>query len=148
MEINLKLDDIRSAWKVDAAIDRYNLTEESLKCSNLHSKYYEIYMNEKSVLNRESENFKNFELAKTYWYSGKMDKTELVKMGWQPFNIHLLKGDIPKVVESDQDIIDKRLKIMEQQDKVEFVKSILQSINQRTYQIRNANDNNKFESGG
>lgn len=144
----MKLDDIRSAWKVDAAIDRYNLTEESLKCSNLHSKYYEIYMNEKSVLNRESENFKNFELAKTYWYSGKMDKTELVKMGWQPFNIHLLKGDIPKVVESDQDIIDKRLKIMEQQDKVEFVKSILQSINQRTYQIRNANDNNKFESGG
>lgn len=143
----MKLDDIRSVWKVDAVIDRYNLTEESLKCSNLHSKYYEIYMNEKSVLNRESENFKNFELAKIYWYSGKMDKLELVKMGWQPFNIHLLKGDIPKVVDADQDIINKRLNIMEQQDKVEFVKSILQSINQRTYQIKNALENNRFEAG-
>ena len=36
---------------------------------------------------------------------------------------------------------------MEQVDKVEFVKSILQSINQRSYILRTAVDNTKFEAG-
>lgn len=144
----MRLVDIQSLWMSDAKIDRYNLTEESLKCSMLHSKYYEIYMNEKNLLNIETENMKNYLLAKTYWYSGKMEKGELVKRGWQSFDIHLSKGDIPIVVDADQDVIDKKLKIMEQQDKVEFVKSILQSINQRTFSLKNAIENNKFEAGG
>ena len=143
----MKLEDIQALWREDAKIDRYKLTEESLACPILHSKYYEIYMTEKAVLNREVENIKNYELAKVYWYSGKMPREELTKRNWQPFNVHLLKGDIPKVVEADEDIINKKLKIAEQNDKVEFVKSILQAINQRTYVIKNVLQNIMFESG-
>lgn len=143
----MKLLDIQEQWKKDAIIDRYKLTEESLRCPLLHSCYYEIYLNEKKLLNEHQERFKNFELAKSYYYSGKMDKEELIKRKWQAFNIHLLKGDIPKVIDGDDEIIDYKLKIMEQVDKVEFVKSILQSINQRSYILRTAVDNTKFEAG-
>lgn len=142
------LKDIQNLWATDAKIDRYNLTEESLKIPMLHSKYYEIYMTEKNLLNKETEKLKNYLLAKTYWYSGKMSKEELQKLGWQPFNIHLLKGDIPIVVDADQDVIEKRTNIMEQQDKVDFVKAILQSIHQRSYILKCAIENIKFESGG
>ena len=142
------LKDIQELWAVDAKIDKYNLTEESLKIPMLHSKYYEIYMTEKNLLNRETEKFKNFLLAKTYWYSGKLGKEELQNLGWKQFVPTLLKGDIPIVVDADDEIIDKRLKIAEQNDKVEFVKSILQNINQRTYIIKNALENTRFEAGG
>lgn len=142
------LKDIQELWAVDAKIDKYNLTEESLKIPMLHSKYYEIYMTEKNLLNRETEKFKNFLLAKTYWYSGKLGKEELQNLGWKQFVPTLLKGDIPIVVDADDEIIDKRLKIAEQNDKVEFVKSILQNINQRTYVIKNALENTRFEAGG
>ena len=142
------LKDIQELWAVDAKIDKYNLTEESLKIPMLHSKYYEIYMTEKNLLNRETEKFKNFLLAKTYWYSGKLGKEELQNLGLKQFVPTLLKGDIPIVVDADDEIIDKRLKIAEQNDKVEFVKSILQNINQRTYVIKNALENTRFEAGG
>ncbi len=142
------LKDIQNLWAIDAKIDRYNLTEESLKCSMLHSKYYEIYMVEKNLLNRETEKLKNFLLAKTYWYSGKLGKEDLQKLGWQQFVPILLKGDIPIVVDADEEVIEKRLKIAEQNDKVEFVKSVLQSINQRTFLIKSAIDMIKYESGG
>jgi hypothetical protein len=105
-------------------------------------------MTEKNLLNKESEKFKNYELAKIYLYTGKLGKDALDKMGWTQFDGHIPKSDIQKVVDSDQDIIDKKLKIMEQQDKVEFVKSILQSINQRTFVLKNAIDVIKYESGG
>jgi hypothetical protein len=143
----MKLDDIQDMWRVDSKIDRYDLTVESLKCPMMHSKYYEIYMTEKNLLNKESEKFKNYELAKIYLYTGKLGKTALDTMGWTQFDGHVPKSDIQKVVDSDQDIIDKKLKIMEQQDKVEFVKSILQSINQRTFVLKNAIDVIKYESG-
>jgi len=142
------LTDIQQVWSEDAMIDRFNLTEESLKIPMLHSKYYEIYMIEKSLLNKETEKLKNFVLAKTYWYSGKMGREDLQKFGWKQFEPLLLKGDIPVVVDADQEVIDKRTKIMEQQDKVEFVKSILQSINQRTFILKNALENIRFVSGG
>ena len=61
------LKDIQELWAEDSRIDRYKLTEESLKIPMLHSKYYEIYMIEKSLLNKETEKLKNFVLAKTYW---------------------------------------------------------------------------------
>lgn len=143
----MKLIDIQEQWKIDAKIDRYKITEESLKCPILHAFYYEIYMVEKRLLNEHIEKYKNFELAKNYYYMGKMDKDELTRRKWQQFDIHLLKGDIPKVVESDNEIIDYKLKIAEQADKVEFLKSILQSINQRSYLLRTALDNDKFQAG-
>lgn len=143
----MKLSDIQELWSKDAIIDRYKLTEESLKCPMLHSKYYEIYMVEKNILNKEAEKLKNFLLAKTYWYSGKLGKEDLQKLGWQQFIPILLKGDIPIVVDADDEVIEKRLKIAEQNDKVEFVKSILQSINQRTYILKNAIEMIRFEAG-
>lgn len=148
MEIYMKLEDIISEWKQDAKIDRVHLTEESLKTALLHSKYYEIYMFEKQLLKTHEEKFKNFELAKWLYYQGKMDEAELKQRGWEQFDLKLLKTDIQRALDGDSDIIEYKLKISQQYEKVEFVKSILQSIHQRTFAIKNAIEHIKFESGG
>lgn len=144
----MKLEDIVNEWKIDSKIDRIHLTEESLKCPILHSKYYEIYIHEKQLLKTHEEKFKNFELAKWLYYQGKMDEAELKSRGWEQFDLKLLKTDVQRVLDGDTDIIEYKLKISQQYEKVEFVKSILQSIHQRTFAIKNAIEHIKFESGG
>lgn len=144
----MKLDDILDLWNEDARIDRYNLIDESLKIPLLQSKYYQIYMNEKRLLVREQENYKNYEMAKSFYYMGKLDKEELKTRGWEQFNLQIPKTDIPKIVESDQEVIDKKIKISEQSEKVKFVEAILQSIHQRSFNLKNAIEVMKFEAGG
>lgn len=143
----MKLDDIISMWREDAVINKYELTEESLKIPLLHSKYYEVYLNEKRLLVEQQEKFKNFELTKSLYYQGKLDIDEIKKRGWQQFNLHLLKGDIPKVVEADDDIINYKIKISEQFEKTKFAEDILKSIHQRCYVIKGAIDFAKFQAG-
>lgn len=143
----MKLEDIQSAWRDDATINRYNLTEESLKIPLLHSKYYEIYIQEKRVLVEQQERFKNFEFSKNIYYQGKMGKEELDKRKWTQFNLSILKGDVPMVVASDDDIINYKIKISEQYEKTKFVEDILKSIHQRSYTIKCAIDYDKFQSG-
>lgn len=143
----MKLNDIIDLWNVDSKIDRYNLVEESLKIPLLHSKYYQIYMNEKHVLIREQENLKNYEMAKSIYYQGKMDIQDLKARGWLPFGIQLPKTDIPKIVDADQDVINKKILISDQLEKTKFVESILQSIHQRSFNIKNAIDYERFQAG-
>lgn len=144
----MKLEDIQTDWEKDSEISRYQLTEESLNISKLHSKYYKIYINEKRVLNENQERFKNYELAKSMYYQGKMSKEELDNRKWKPFNLLIQKSDIQKVVDADSDIIDYKLRIHEQNEKTKFVEDILKSIHQRSYIINNAITNDKFQAGG
>jgi hypothetical protein len=143
----MKLEDIQSDWKIDSVIDRYNLTTESLKIAELQIKYWAILMQEKKVLAEHQEKFKNFQFAKWYWYQGKMEKEDLDKWKWKQFNITILKGDLQMVMDGDEDIINYKLKIHEQADKVKFVEDILKSIHQRVFTIRAAIDNEKFMAG-
>lgn len=144
----MKLDDIVEMWRNDCVINRYDLTEESLKIPLLHSKYYEIYMNEKRVLVEHQENFKNFEFAKSMYYQGKLTTDELKKRNWTQFNLLIPKADIPTIVSADVDVINYKLKISEQTEKTKFVEDIIKSIHQRTFMIKNAVEYSKFQAGG
>lgn len=143
----MKLDDIVNLWSNDSMVNRDDLIGESLKVPMLHAKYYEIYMHERQILKTHEEKFKNFEFAKWMYYQGKMDQDELNKRGWPPFNHKLLKTDIQRIVDADEEIIDYKLKISQQAEKTEYLKSIIQSINQRTYMIKNAIEMVRFEAG-
>ena len=58
-----------------------------------------------------------------------------------------LKQDIPRYLESDSDLIKMLLKIDYQKEKVETVKSIISSINGRSYHISNAIKWQQFLNG-
>ena len=59
----------------------------------------------------------------------------------------ILKADVPMYMEADKEIIDLSLKIGLQQEKVEFLESIIKSLNNRGYNIKAAIDFLKFTSG-
>ena len=143
----MKLEEIQSHWEKDSVIDRSELGEESLKIPQLHSKYYKIYSEERMSLRKLEYQYNHLKKLKSSYYNGSMSEEELNEHGWEPNPLKILKSDIPMYIESDSDVITLQTKIDMQQEKVEFVESIIKSFTTRGYQIKSAIDWEKFKVG-
>ena len=143
----MKLDDIMDMWSEDCIVDRTELGEESLKLPKLHSKYLRIFTEERLLLRRLENERKELLLQKHDYYRGVMPEEDLKSNGWEPFRLNVLKSDIPMYMEADQDIIKINLRISMQQEKVDSLESIIRSINNRGYLIKNAIEYEKFKVG-
>jgi len=146
----MKLSDIQTMWQKDCQIDDTKLDIELLKLPNLHSKYLGIYNDES--LSEKKLFFENKKLIKhkTIWYAGKMSEEELEELGWEQFKIKLIKGYEPKIetyLQGDDDLIEANQKLAYQKIKVEFLESIIKSLNTRGYNIKSAIDFLRFTMG-
>lgn len=143
----MKFEDIFEEWKKDSDIDRTDLGNESLKIPKLHHKYYTILVAERSALKKLEHQMKQLKLDKYEFYSqGHTEETR--KLGWQlPPRGIILKADIPMYMEADRDIIELSLKIGIQQEKVEFLESIIDGLKTRNFLIKNCIDFMKFSMG-
>jgi hypothetical protein len=83
----------------------------------------------------------------TEYYLGEMDQEELEEFGRDQFYKKLLKNEIDTYIESDDMWIDINLKVALQQEKVNYLDSIIKSINNRGFQIKNAIDWLRFTNG-
>ena len=144
----MKFEDIFASWEKDSTIDRTELADGSLKIPKLHHKYYSMFVAERTVLRRLESEMKKLKLDKYEFYTqGHTEETK--EKGWRLSAKGLiLKADIPMYMEADQDIIDLSLKIGMQQEKVEFLESIIKTFQTRGYIIKNAIEFTKFTMGG
>lgn len=143
----MKLEEIQSLWEEDSQIDRTELGEESLKISKLHNKYFKIFSNERLSLRKLEMDYKSLYKLKYQYYQGILSDEEYKELGWEPFQLKVLKQDIPVYIEGDADIININLRIGLQSEKVSYVESIIKSIANRGYQIKNVIEWEKFTNG-
>lgn len=143
----MKIEEIFEHWNEDSQIDRTELGDESLKIPKLHHKYYQIYVNERMLLRKFEHELKQLKLEKYEFFSqGPNEETQA--KGWKlPAKGIILKSDIPMYMDADSDIIQICLKIGLQQEKIEFLDSIIRSLNNRGYNIKSAIDWQKFTMG-
>ena len=136
----MKIEEIFEHWNEDSQIDRTELGDESLKIPKLHHKYYQIYVNERMLLRKFEHELKQLKLEKYEFFSqGPNEETQA--KGWKlPAKGIILKSDIPMYMDADSDIIQICLKIGLQQEKIEFLDSIIRSLNNRGYNIKSAID--------
>jgi hypothetical protein len=144
----MTIDEIITLWNDDVNIDQTELSSESLKIPKLHNKYYQILINEKLLLKKLEIDFKKLKLEKYEFYTqGPNEETN--KKGWElPAKGIILKSDIPLYMEADEDLCTIILKISYQQEKIECLESIIKSIMNRGYLIKNAIEWQKFTMGG
>ena len=144
----MKFEDIFEQWNIDSTIDKTQLDNESLRIPKLHHKYYMMLVAEKSLLKKLESQLKELKLSKYEFYSqGHTEETK--QLGWKlPARGMILKTDIPMYMEADKDIIELSLKIGMQQEKVDFLESIIKSFQTRGYIIKSALDFMKFTMGG
>ena len=143
----MKLEEILELWEKDSKLDNTELDKESLKVPSLHNKYLKIYTSENLLFKKMTHDFKEMERNKFEYYSGKMSVEDLKEREWEQFDHKLLKQDIPRYLESDRELITMLLKIDYQKEKVETLKSIMSSINGRSFYINNAITWQKFLNG-
>lgn len=134
-------------WEQDSKIDRSELAEESLKIPQLHHKYYKIFANEKLTLSRLNYAYKQLYKLKHEYYRGVLTEEELGSNGWEPQQMTILRQDLPVYLDADPDLDTIQNKIDIQKEKVEFVESIIKSLQTRGYQIKSAIDFIKFQMG-
>ena len=137
----MELDEIMRMWEEDSHIDDKDLDNESLNIPNVHQKYLNIYSKEKRKLSD----------LKTHWKILFQQRWEVVisKNGKAPeHNIRLSKTELERHYVAADGVLQKAEKIMnEQEGKVEYLKSVLSMIENRSFHINNAISWRKFVAG-
>jgi hypothetical protein len=143
----MKLESIFELWEHDSKINRDELDRESLDASKLHQKYHKIYTQERMLLRKYEIELKLLRLEKFEFYTqGPTRETQ--EKGWVlPPIGKILKADAGNYVDADKDIVELTLKVGIQHEKIELLESIIKSIMNRGFQIKNAIDFMKFQSG-
>lgn len=143
----MKYEEIHSMWSIDSEIDKTEISRESVKIPKLHHKYYGILVQERIILRQLESSMKTLKLEK-YEFLTQGHNEETRQKGWViPAKGLILKADIPMYMEADPDIINLSLKIGIQQEKVEYIESIMKTITNRSYILRTILDFEKFIAG-
>ena len=132
-------------WEKDSQIDPDNLHTESLKVPSLHAKYHEMFNNFLLLRKKAEQQRKNIRHERYEYYSGKADPEVYEK---NPFGKKIRDKDtMTKYLDADDKLKEINLKIDYYETLLNYCESILKQINNRTYQIKNAIEWQKFIAG-
>ena len=140
----MNIDEIQTLWEEDSKLDPDNLHNESIKIALLHSKYYKIYNNILLLKKMEESKYKILKKEKWLYYSGKAEPDVYIE---KPFDHKVLKNDLHKYLDADDELIKSLSKLDYYQTMLSYLDSILKIILNRTYQIKNAIEFMRFTAG-
>jgi hypothetical protein len=143
----MKLEEIQSLWAQDSKIDSSNLGDESLKIPSLHSKYFRILSEERLRLKKLNMDHKALYRLRHEFFTGTIADEDLRDKGWKPNPLKILRTDLPLYLESDKELVDLTLRIGLAEEKLDFLKDIIKSLNNRNYIISNSINWLKFSNG-
>jgi|DEB0MinimDraft_10_1074344.scaffolds.fasta_scaffold142570_2 hypothetical protein len=143
----MKVEDIMEQWDKDCKLDETELGNESTKIPTLHNKYLKIFLAERVRLFQQKAELKKKRRVLLEYYLGELDQSELEELGRDQFYKKLLKNEVDLYIDSDDMLTDISLKVTLQQEKVDYLESIIKSINNRGFQIKNAIEWNRFITG-
>ena len=140
----MDLEQLQELADKDLKINDTELDLESLKTPQLHNKYLKHLTKFKLLLTRAEDEFTRIKRDKWGYYTGKADPAVYQL---KPFNLKILKQDIDKYIESDEEWIKANQKVKYLETIVDFLDRTLRQITNRTFTIKNAIDWRKFTSG-
>ena len=145
--MGIDLSKLKEMVNKDLEIDGAELDLESLRIPQLHNKYLNIFTDEKLELSAVEFKYNDLLRKKWEYYTGKMSQEELDALGWEPFQLNILKTDLEKYLSSDAELAKMKAKKVYQEQKLEYLTSILKAINNRQFHIRDAIAWRKFVNG-
>ena len=143
----MEISEIQKLVAEDMPIDDTELDIESMAIPQLHSKYLNIYMDEKLLLQKINSDYYRLKKMKWEYYTGKLDQDQLDEYGWEPFQLKILKQDIDLYMDSDEDLQKLINKQTYQKEKINYLDAILKSVNNRQWNIKGAIEWRKFING-
>ena len=141
----MNLETIQGMWEKDSQIDPDELHTSSLVVPTLHAKYYQLF-NDLRLLRTKAKKVYQKVLQERYlYYSGKAEPEVYEK---DPFPYKVREKDaIQRYLDSDQRLSDAELKVEYYNTMLDYLESIIKTIQNRTFQIKNAIEWQKFIRG-
>ena len=141
----MNLETIQSMWEKDSQIDKDNLHDESLKIPALNAKYHEMFNTILLLRKKAEQQRKNIRHERYEYFSGKADPDVYVD---NPFPKKIRDKDtMQKYLDADESLMNVSLKIDYYETMLNYIESILKQISNRTYQVKNAIEWQKFIAG-
>jgi len=141
----MNLEQIQEMWERDSQIDPDNLHDESLKIPQLHSKYYTLYNTITLLREKARETYNRVRLERYNYYTGKASAEVYVE---EPFPYKVRdKEALQRYMDADERLNKVDLKIRYYDVELKFLEEIIKTISNRTFQIKNAIEWNKFQAG-
>ena len=141
----MNIEKIQEMWEKDSQIDPDNLHDESLKIPQLHSKYYTLYNTITLVREKARESYAKIRLERYNYYTGKATAEVYAE---EPFPYKVREKDaIQRHLDADDKMNKIDMKIKYYDVMLKFLEEIIRAISNRTYQIKNAIEWNKFQAG-
>ena len=141
----IDLESLQKMWEEDSEIDKDNLHDESLKIPQLHAKYFDLYNTIFLLRKKADQQRKNIRHERYEYFSGKADPDVYIK---DPFPKKIRDKDtMQKYLDADGKLSNSSLKIEYYDTMLTYIESILKVIQNRTYQIKNAIEFMRFQSG-
>ena len=140
----MDLEQLQELADKDLKINDTELDLESLKTPQLHNKYMKHLTKFKLLLTRAEDDLRTIRLFKWEYYTGKSDQQVYQQ---KPFNLKILKQDVDKYIEADEEIQKATQKVKYLETVVDFLDRTIRQVSNRTFTIKNAIDWRKFTSG-
>ena len=141
----MDLEKIQEMWEKDSHIDPDNLHDESLKIPQLHSKYYTLYNTITLMREKAREQYSKVRLERYNYYTGKSPAEVYAE---EPFPYKVREKDaIQRHLDADDRMNKIDMKIKYYDTMLKFLEEIIRAVSNRTYQIKNAIEWNKFQAG-
>ena len=141
----MNLEKIQEMWQKDSVIDPDNLHDESLKIPQLHSKYYTLYNTITLLREKARTQYTKIKLDRNKFYTGKAPAEGYAE---EPFPYKVREKDaIQRHLEADEKLTTIDLKIRYYDTQLKFLEEIIKNVSNRTFQIKNAIEWNRFQAG-
>jgi hypothetical protein len=125
-------------------INDTELDLESLKTPQLHNEFMKHLTKFKLMLSRSESEYNILKRNKWEYYTGKSDASVYAE---KPFDLKILRTDIDKYLEADDELQKAKQKIDYLSTTVDFLDRTVRQISNRSFNIKNAIDWRKFTSG-
>jgi hypothetical protein len=141
----MNLEQIQEMWERDSSIDPDNLHDESLKIPQLHSKYYIVYNTITLLKEKAKTSHNRIKLERYNYYTGKAPQ-EVYEEEPFPYKVRD-KEALQRHMDADEKLITSEMKIKYYDTELKFLEEIIKTISNRTFQIKNAIEWQKFQAG-
>lgn len=143
----ITLELIEANWAKDSKMDLADLNIDSSRQAELHHKYHKALNWARKELRSLEVVKKKMVHLKTDYYEGQLPPQQVKELGWEPNRRKVFKQDLDRFLDADEDIIEVNLKIGDMNDLVDYCQSIIRTINQRPFVVKNIIENQKFLNG-
>ena len=143
----MNFDELKQQVQEDLKIDSTELAIESVNTPQIHNKYLIFLKKHKEALAEDERTLRVMRKYKWLYYTGKLSKEELERFKWEPFDLNILKTDVDRFIDADDDVIRLERQITEKKELVSYLDGVVKIVGNRQWNIRSAIEWIKFSHG-